>query len=565
MNGLSARCELRMVQKLAALGHHRTLSNRLKKIAAACAVAAAFAVGGLGPVIAGGETRSISLYHIHTGESLNVTYMKDGRYVPSAMKQINYLLRDWRRDKTVTIDPRTIDLVWQLHEDLGSHATINIVCGYRSAETNALLHRIGRKVAKESQHIQGRAIDFYLTDVPTQKIRNIALVLQRGGVGYYRSAGGPTGFLHVDSGNVRHWGPYISSSQMAQIFRDGRKYIGRHMMNGGSFAPDTQVASADDKGGQAPRGFLSKLLGLGKKEPVIVAQAPTQVADAKPVEVIPDAKYKKSSQADLADLTADASTTPTKPKPLTASQVSQSQMASLGDLSQDAATAPKLKVVPPQVAAADEADAADGNMADAGTVDAKVNKGRVVPKPRVKPIEVMLMAAANMKVAPAMIRINAASAPPPSQTGHDKPSPVADSLGTLMQAAAVDDVPVQGNKSKTSLATDLKNGTAKGAGIIKPMIASAGGDINWWPQLFLRDEAAVRRDGQPPLIGTLDQDALPKAAMINNVGGGSSAFAADLSDVQHAAEGKGDLVSNEEDKVDLGLELPKVAGKTAKN
>ena len=552
-----------MIEKLGALGQHRTLPDRLKKVAAACAVSAAFAVGGLGPVIAGGETRSISLYHIHTGESLSVTYMKDGRYVPSAMKQINYLLRDWRLNKTITIDPRTIDLVWELHEDLGSHAPVHIVCGYRSAQTNALLHRLGRHVARESQHIQGRAIDFYLSDVPTQKIRNVALVRQFGGVGYYRSAGGPTGFLHVDSGHVRHWGPYISSSQMAQIFREGRKYIGRHMMNGGSFAPDTQVASADDNGGQAPRGFLSKLFGLGKKEPVIVA--PTQIANAKPVEVIPDVNYKKSSQADLADLTADASTTPAKPKPLTASRVSQSQMASLGDLSQDAAAVPKLKVVPAQVAAADEADAADGDTADAGTVDAKVSKGRVVPKPRVKPIEVMLMAAANMKVAPAMIRISAASAPPPSQSGRDKPSPVADSLGTLMEAAAVDDVPVQGNKSKTSLATDLKNGTAKGAGIIKPMIASAGGDINWWPQLFLRDEAAVRRDGQPPLIGTLDQDALPKAAMINNVGGGSSAFAADLSDVQHAAEGKGDLVSNEEDKVDLGLDLSLVAGKTAKN
>ena len=556
--------ELRMVENLVALGQHRTLSKRLKKTLAACAVSAAFAIGGLGPVIAGGETRSISLYHIHTGESLSVTYMKDGRYVPSAMKQINYLLRDWRRDKTITIDPRTIDLVWELHEDLGSHAPVHIVCGYRSAQTNALLHRLGRHVARESQHIQGRAIDFYLTDVPTVKIRNVALVQQRGGVGYYRSAGGPTGFLHVDSGHTRHWGPYISSSQMAQIFRDGRKYIGRHLTNGGGFAPDTQVASADDTGGQAPRGFLSKLLGLGKKD-IAVVQAPTQVAAAAPAEVVPDVNYKRSGQADLADLTADAATAPVKPKALTATQVSQSQMASLGDLSQDAATAPKLKLVPSQVAAADEADVADGDTADASTVDAKVSKARVVPKPRFKPIEVMLMAAANMKTVPQMIRINAASAPPPSQTGRDKPSPVADSLGTLMQAAAVDDIPVQGAKGKGSLAVDLKNGSAKGPGVIRPMIASVGGDINWWPQLFLRDEAAVRRDGQPPLIGTLDQDALPKAAVINNVGGGSSAYAADLSDVQHAAEGKGDLVSNEEDKVDLGLDLKIVAGKTANN
>lgn len=554
-----------MVEKLVALGQHRILSNRLKKIAAACAISTAFAVGGLGPVVAGGETRSIALYHIHTGESLSVTYMRDGRYVPSAMKQINYLLRDWRLNKTVTIDPRTIDLVWELHQDLGSHAPVNIVCGYRSAQTNALLHRIGRKVAKESQHIQGRAIDFYLPDVPTQKIRNLALVSQRGGVGYYRSAGGPTGFLHVDSGHVRHWGPYISPSQMAQIFRDGRKYVGRHMMNGGRFAPDTQVASSGDNGGQAPRGFFSRLLGLGKKEPVIV-QAPTQVAEAVPAPVVRDANYKRSAQADLADLSLDAAAPPVrKLKPLTTTDVSQSQMASLGDLSQDAATAPKLKVIPQQVAAAYATDTADAERANAGIADSKVSTGRVVPKPRVKPIEVMLMAAANMKVAPQMIRINAASAPPPSQSGRDTPSPVADSLGTLMEAAAVDDVPVQGVKSKTSLATDLKNGSAKGPGVIKPMIASIGGDIDWWPQLFLRDDAAVRRDGQPPLIGTLDQDALPRAAILNNVGGGSSAFAADLSEVQHSAEGKGDPLSNEEDKVDLGVDLLTVAGKTAKN
>ncbi len=538
------------------------MSNRLKKIAAACAVSALFAVGGLAPVIAGGETRTISLYHIHTGESLTITYMKDGHYVPSAMKQINYLLRDWRKNSTITIDPRTIDLVWELHEDLGSHAPVRIVCGYRSPATNAMLHRIGRHVARESQHMHGKAIDFYLTDVPTQKIRNVALVRQRGGVGYYRSAGGPTGFLHVDSGHVRHWGPYISPSQMAQIFRDGRKYIGRHLNGGGSFAAETQVAS-NESDGQAPRGFISKLLGLGKKDAPVAVSAPTQVAEAmpapKPADAAANAAYK-GVQADMADLSADAATAPAKPKAPTATAVSAAQMASMGDLAQDAAVAPKAKPIPQQVAAADaadETDTADADTADAVTSDAKVKQARLVPKPRIKPIEVMLMAAANMKPAPQMIRINAASAPPPSQNGHDLPSPVADSLGTLMAAAAADETPLQSQKGKTSLATELKNGTAKGAGVIKPMIASAAGsDINWWPQLFLRNEAAVRRDGQPPLIGTLDQDALPKAANINNVGGGSSAYAADLSSVQHSAEGKEDLVSNEEDKVDLGVALP---------
>jgi len=540
-----------MGKSIVELGQPRTLSKRLKKSLAACAVFGVFSLSGLAPVIAGGETRTIALYHIHTGESLTVTYMKDGRYVPSAMKQINYLLRDWRRNKTITIDPRTIDLVWELHEDLGSHAPVNIVCGYRSAQTNALLHRMGRKVARESQHIQGRAIDFYLTDVPTMKIRNTALVRQVGGVGYYRSAGGPTGFLHVDSGHVRHWGPYISPNQLAQIFRDGQKTIGRRMrLNHGNAAPETEVASNDTTNN--PPGFFSKLLGLGKK-PNEQAAASVQVAAAKPTDAAANAAYK-SGQNDMADLSADAATPPAKPGiKAKGTAVSDEQMASLGDLAQDAATTPKPKLAKPPVAVdvADEGDSADS----VDVPDATVKQGRVVPKPRLKPNEIMLMAAANMKAEPKMIRINAASAPPPSQTGKDVPSPVADSLGTLMQAAADDTSdPTQkpSGKAKSSLANELRNGSAKGIPVIKPMIASAGGsDINWWPQLFLQGDATIRRDGQPPLIGSLDPDSLPKAANIGG-GDGSSAYAADISQPQQTAEGKGDLTVNEADKGDLG-------------
>ncbi len=531
---------LSMGQRSVEVGQRRTLSKRVKKTLAACAISGLFAIGGLAPVIAGGETRTISLYHIHTGESLTVTYMKDGRYVPSAMKQINYLLRDWRKNSTITIDPRTIDLVWELHEDLGSHAPVHVVCGYRSPATNAMLHRIGRHVARESQHMHGKAIDFYLTDVPTQKIRNVALVRQVGGVGYYRSAGGPTGFLHVDSGHVRHWGPYISPSQMAQIFRDGKKYIGRHMTGGGSFAGETEVASADAGTGQAPRGFLSKLLGLGGKPTADdgAAPAPSQVASAK-LANDKGGLYSASGQEDLADLSDDAATEPAKPviKPRSATGVNEAQMASLGDLAQDAAQAPKSKSPTPIVVA----DNSDGTIDDAS--EPMVKKGRDIPKPRLKPVDIMLMAAANMKAEPKMIRINAASAPPPGQAGKDNPSPVADSLGTLMEAAAADDsLDQQSAKGKGSLATELKNGTAKSVPIIKPMIASAAGsDINWWPQLFLQGDAAIRRDGKPPMIGAQDPDSLPKAA---NIGGDSSvAYAAGI-DQQQIATGKEDLTAN---------------------
>ena len=120
---------------------------------------------------AAADVRTISLYHVHTHESLTVTYKKDGRYIPSAMAQINYLLRDWRKNRPTTMSPETIDLMWEMHEDLGSKQPIRIICGFRSAETNAMLKRIGRNVARQSQHITGKAIDMYFPDVPLETVR----------------------------------------------------------------------------------------------------------------------------------------------------------------------------------------------------------------------------------------------------------------------------------------------------------------------------------------------------------------------------------------------------------
>ncbi len=187
-----------------------------------------------------GEVRTLSLYHVHTRESLTVTYKVDGHYIPSAMAKINYLLRDWRKDKVITIDPKVIDLMWELHEDLGSKAPIDIICGYRSAETNAFLHRIGRHVAVRSQHIHGKAIDLYFPDVPTVRLRDSALVREVGGVGYYPRSG-IRGFVHIDSGSVRHW-PYISDMQMAQIMHQYRPTIGARFARRRT---NTMVASLD--------------------------------------------------------------------------------------------------------------------------------------------------------------------------------------------------------------------------------------------------------------------------------------------------------------------------------
>jgi uncharacterized protein YcbK (DUF882 family) len=227
-------------------GHRQPLHKRFKQILAATAVAVAMTAGAAflmpGVVEAGGETRTLNLYHTHTKERLQVTYKVNGRYVPSAMKKINYIMRDWRRNSTVKMDPKTIDLMWELHTDLGSRKPIHIVCGYRSAKTNGFLKKIGRGVAKKSQHVKGKAIDLYFPDVSSEKIRNSALVRQVGGVGYYRRSAGPTGFVHIDSGNVRHW-PRLAPSKLAKIFRDNRKTVGRRLNRN----DQVMVASAEEE------------------------------------------------------------------------------------------------------------------------------------------------------------------------------------------------------------------------------------------------------------------------------------------------------------------------------
>ena len=152
------------------------MTSRAKRIAFSTFLAGSLAAGlwfgfGNNDATAGGETRTLSLYQTHTKESLTVTYKVNGRYIPSAMEKLNYILRDWRRNEVIRIDPKTIDLVWELHADLGSTRPVHIVSGFRSPKTNAFLKRIGRNVAKKSQHMVGKAIDIYFPDVPTQRVR----------------------------------------------------------------------------------------------------------------------------------------------------------------------------------------------------------------------------------------------------------------------------------------------------------------------------------------------------------------------------------------------------------
>ncbi len=166
--------------------------------------------------------RTISFYSLNTRESLTVTYKRDGRYIPRAMRQLNYILRDWRANQTTRMDPKVIDLVWELHNQLRSNKPIHLVSGYRSPKTNSMRRRQSRGVAKHSRHIRGQAIDLFFPDVPVKVLRESALIKQRGGVGYYPRSRLP--FVHIDTGTVRHW-PRMPAAAYARLLKRGNRYI----------------------------------------------------------------------------------------------------------------------------------------------------------------------------------------------------------------------------------------------------------------------------------------------------------------------------------------------------
>ncbi len=188
---------------------------------------------------ADGDTRTISLHHIHTNEDITVTYKRNGQYDEAALEKLNWFLRDWRRGQETRMDPHLIDLIWEVHRETGSHEPVWVVCGYRSPETNAMLRRRSHGVARFSQHILGRAMDFFIPGVPLEELRVIGLRLQRGGVGFYPTSGSP--FVHMDTGGVRHW-PRMTREQLVRIFPDGRTV---HIPSDGRPLPGYALALAD--------------------------------------------------------------------------------------------------------------------------------------------------------------------------------------------------------------------------------------------------------------------------------------------------------------------------------
>ena len=405
-----------------------------------------------------GEVRTLSLYQVHTKESLTVTYKKNGRYIPSAMKKINYMLRDWRRNATTKMDPKAIDLMWELHADLRSKKPIHIISGYRSAKTNAMLKRIGRRVARRSRHIKGQAIDMYFPDVPISRVRGSALVRKVGGVGYYPRSG-KHGFVHIDTGTVRHW-PRVSKTRMAKILRKHRNTVG------------------------ARRNY---------KQPAIM------VASAKPA--------KKPQNG-----------------PISITPKSFKKPVSLASVR--------------------------------------------VPKPRNRPMEVIVLAAADVQVTPA-------SAPVPTNNFSGTVPRLRDMSSLITASTAPTNDQRSNISAKGSLTRDILNGTVEGTPTIRPLLAArqqqqqqAEEPEAWWPmQLLATADSLFRRDGTPqpfardeqgkPVIIN-DRDEIALKSMISSLAPANQIDVESLRPTQQTVtSGKSDrLHVNRSGKGDLLMHAP---------
>ncbi len=147
------------------------------------------------------SSRTLHFYNTHTGEALKTVYWEEGVYVTEALKDIDYVLRDHRTNDMLPMQPHLLDVLHHLHRQLGSGKPFEVISGYRSPRSNAMLHNHSSGVASDSLHMYGKAIDVRLTDRSLRTLHSAAMALRQGGVGYYPASG----FVHVDIGRVRHW------------------------------------------------------------------------------------------------------------------------------------------------------------------------------------------------------------------------------------------------------------------------------------------------------------------------------------------------------------------------
>lgn len=164
--------------------------------------AAACLVPGLASAkLTEGPARELSFYNLHTGETLTAAYWDGGRYQEDALAEINHILRDHRTGEVYSMERKLLDLLNDLRLALDTDAPFEVISGYRSPKTNATLASASNGVAKRSLHMRGMAIDIRMPGIELSTLRDTAIAMKRGGVGYYAKSG----FIHVDVGRFRTW------------------------------------------------------------------------------------------------------------------------------------------------------------------------------------------------------------------------------------------------------------------------------------------------------------------------------------------------------------------------
>nr|AOO94656.1 hypothetical protein [Rhizobium leguminosarum bv. trifolii] len=260
------------------------------------------------PSQAAGDTRSLKLYFIHTGEKAVITYKRNGKFDPKGLEQLNRFLRDWRKNQPTKMDPRLFDLIWEVYRQSGSRDYINVVCGFRSPGTNEMLRGRSRNsgVAEKSQHMLCKAMDFFIPDVKLATLRGIGMKMQVGGVGFYPKSGSP--FVHMDVGGVRAW-PRMSRDELVRLFpngntihipADGKPLPGYQQAMADykrrASGPQIQIASASESESPKHKTLFEALFGGGADEqedesddstPVAVAKATPPKAEPAPAEPQP--------------------------------------------------------------------------------------------------------------------------------------------------------------------------------------------------------------------------------------------------------------------------------------
>ncbi|MGF9563358.1 DUF882 domain-containing protein [Neorhizobium sp. JUb45] len=217
-----------------------SFSKRVVAAASLCVVALPL-MSAVSATTASAETRSLKLYYTHTREKAEIVFKRNGRFDPKGLAQLNQFLRDWRRNEPTKMDPRLFDLVWEVYRRVGAKDYIHIVSAYRSPATNGMLRSRTKGVAKNSQHTQGKAMDFFIPGVKLSTLRGTAMQLQVGGVGFYPTSGSP--FVHLDVGGVRAW-PRMSRDELARLFPKGNTI---HLPSDGKPLPGYDQALADYK------------------------------------------------------------------------------------------------------------------------------------------------------------------------------------------------------------------------------------------------------------------------------------------------------------------------------